>query len=471
MILTANQRIERQIESAFPHPPNTGQKEAIRQLGDFILNKSDRGVFVLKGYAGTGKTILVSAMVKALPETGWNTVLLAPTGRAAKVLGNYSGQKAQTIHRKIFNKSLQGDGSMIFRLAENRHKRSLFIVDEASMIGNSNVDPIFGDLLENLFEYVFSGVDCKLVLVGDTAQLPPVNCEESPALDTEFLRRNFQLDIRLSELQEVWRQASDSQILGGATLIRNAQSALRFAFPRLDYGKDVIRLSGDELEDSLHSSIRTYGEDEVLIITRSNKQADSYNRSVRNRIFGFEEAICTGDRLMVVKNNYFWLDEKDEIGFIANGEEVEIVKLGRREELYGFKFCDCELRFCDYPAHESVKLKLNTSLLYSDKGNIGREEQDRLFHAVLQDLPPQARRHEKLNYIRSNPYFNALQVKFSYAITCHKAQGGQWSAVYLDPGFITPEQKNKSYLRWLYTAFTRAKEKLFLLRLDPDFFD
>ena len=455
----------------FPHPPGQGQSEAIRHLSQYLLNGNERDVFLLKGYAGTGKTVLVSAFINSLPRLRVTCVLLAPTGRAAKVLGNFSGKPAQTIHKKIYKKDLQNDGSIHFSLAENTHENCVFIVDEASMIGAGKSDQVFGDLLDNLFEYVFSGKNCRLILIGDSAQLPPVGSDESPALDKAYLERNYHLNLVSFELSEVLRQSANSQILLNAFKLREAQTSFPVVLAKLNDGNDVIRILGDMLEDSLHESIRKYGEEEVIIVTRSNKRAKLYNQNMRNRILFFEEALCSGDRLMVVKNNYFWLDEKDEIGFIANGEQIQITKIVKHENKFGYDFYDCLIRLCDYPERPAFRIKLNAGLLYSDEANLSTQAQNTLLTDLLKNEGLGAGKYERMNLLRKNPYFNALHVKFSYAVTCHKAQGGQWSAVYLDPGFLNSEQLDKNYLRWLYTAFTRSKEKLYLMNFGNEFFD
>lgn len=466
------QRFKDIIPTYLPFTPNTDQKAAIEKISDFIFNQDERSVFILKGYAGTGKTNLISAFTKALPGIKWRSVLLAPTGRAAKVLSAYSQRPAQTIHKKIFRKQIDANGSVHFSLSENLHRNTLFIVDEASMISaDSGGESLFNSLLENLFEYVYSGDNCKLILIGDTAQLPPVGSNESPALNRDYLKNAFYLNIHFFELKEVARQRLESGILLNATNLRNTIDAEEFIFPKLICTPDVIRLNGEELEDSIHSSISHYGEDNMVIITRSNKRANLFNQSFRNRIKMFEEDLCTGDKIMIVKNNYFWLPENNgEAGFIANGDMVEITRIINREELYGFHFCECVVTFVDYPNLPEQQVKLLTDCLYTDSPALIPEDQKRLYEAVLDDVRDEPIKGIRMAYLKKSPYYNALQVKFSYAITCHKSQGGQWPVVFIDQGFLKEENIDEGFIRWLYTALTRATEKVFLINFNEEFF-
>jgi exodeoxyribonuclease V len=450
---------------------NTDQEEALDRLTTFILSPLQQPLFVLNGYAGTGKTSVVSAVTKALPSLKWRSVLLAPTGRAAKVLSGYAQRQASTIHRKIYKRVTDGEGSIRFSTAENLHRKTLFIVDEASMIGGADKDGSFTNLLGDLLEYVFSGDDCRLLLLGDTAQLPPVGSELSPALDLAYLRASYHLDLGHAELREVARQRLDSAILLNATQLRVAMASPEFAFPRLQTAADFQRINGTELEDILNDSLSRYGDDGVIILTRSNKQAGLYNRSYRTRIRGLEEDLCTGDRLMVVKNNYFWLSEGEEAGFIANGDIAEISRIVGREEAYGFAFCDCFLRFTDYPNMADQQVKIVTSCLYSDAPALKPEEQRALYEAVMEDVVHEPSRGLRMAYLRKSPYYHALQVKFAYAVTCHKAQGGQWPVVFIDQGFLQPQEPDRAYTRWLYTAVTRASEKVYLVNFGDRFFE
>lgn len=460
------------IPTYLPFTPNTDQLTAIHKIAEFILNHDERSVFILKGYAGTGKTNLISAVTRALPGIKWRSVLLAPTGRAAKVLSAYAQRPAQTIHKKIFHKQMDLNGSMQFSLAENLHRNTLFIVDEASMISaDSGGESLFNSLLENLFEYVYSGVNCKLILIGDTAQLPPVGSNESPALNRDYLKNAFYLNIHFSELKEVARQRLESGILLNATHLRNTISEDDFVIPKLVCTPDVVRLPGEELEDTINSAISRYGEDNVVIITRSNKRANLFNQSFRNRIRLYEEDLCAGDKLMVVKNNYFWLPENNgEAGFIANGDMLEITRIINRQELYSFHFCECVVKFVDYPNLPEQQLKLITDCLYTDSPALSAEEQKRLYELVLEDVSDEPSKGMRMAYLKKSPFYNALQVKFSYAITCHKSQGGQWPVVFIDQGFLKEENVDQGFTRWLYTAITRATEKIFLLNFNEQFF-
>jgi exodeoxyribonuclease-5 len=428
---------------------------------------------VIKGYAGTGKTNMVAALSKTLPSFKWRSALLAPTGRAAKVLSNYSQRPAQTIHKKIFRKIPTADGGVAFSLGENLHRNTIFIVDEASMIGldNPTSDSVYGSLLESLFEYVFSGDNCKLILVGDTAQLPPVGSSDSPALNIDYLKAAYHLNIKYIELKQVARQQDASGILKNATHLRECIANVSSEFPKLHTHADVIRLSGDELEDAMNSAYSKYGYNDVLIVTRSNKRANLFNQAVRARIRYMDDDLCGGDLMMVVKNNYFWLDEKTDAGFIANGDSLQIKKIVARRELYGFHFAECVVQLCDYPDAPEVTLNLVLDSINTDTSALTKEQQKELFERVMEDVADQPIKGLRLSYLRNNPYFNALQVKFNYAVTCHKAQGGQWPCVFIDQGYLTAEMMNVEYIRWLYTAFTRATEKVYLMNFSDDFFD
>ena len=453
--------------------PTPDQSDLISLLSEFITNSSEREIMVIKGYAGTGKTNMVAALSKTLPTFKWRSALLAPTGRAAKVLSNYSQRPAQTIHKKIFRKIPTADGGVAFSLGENLHRNTIFIVDEASMIGldNPTSDSVYGSLLESLFEYVFSGDNCKLILVGDTAQLPPVGSSDSPALNIDYLKAAYHLNIKYIELKQVARQQDASGILKNATHLRECIANLSSEFPKLHTHADVIRLSGDELEDAMNSAYSKYGYNDVLIVTRSNKRANLFNQAVRARIRYMDDDLCGGDLMMVVKNNYFWLDEKTEAGFIANGDSLQIKKIVARRELYGFHFAECVVQLCDYPDAPEVTLNLVLDSINTDTSALTKEQQKELFERVMEDVADQPIKGLRLSYLRNNPYFNALQVKFNYAVTCHKAQGGQWPCVFIDQGYLTAEMMNVEYIRWLYTAFTRATEKVYLMNFSDDFFD
>jgi exodeoxyribonuclease-5 len=453
--------------------PTEDQSSLIELLSEFMTNQNEREIMVIKGYAGTGKTNMVAALSKTLPTFKWRSVLLAPTGRAAKVLSGYSQKPAQTIHKKIFRKTPTHDGGVMFTLGENLHRNTVFIVDEASMIGldNPNSESVYGSLLESLFEYVYSGDNCKLLLVGDTAQLPPVGSNESPALNIDFLKAAYHLSIKHIELKQVARQQDASGILLNATHLRECIANESTEFPKLQTFPDVIRLSGDELEDALNNAYSNYGFNDVLIVTRSNKRANLFNQSVRNRIRYMDDDLCGGDLMMVVKNNYFWLDDKSEAGFIANGDSLQVKKITGRRELYGFNFAECIVELCDYPNAPEITLNLLLDSIHTDTSALTKEQQQHLFEAVMEDVADQPTKGARMAYLKNSPYFNALQVKFNYAVTCHKAQGGQWPCVFIDQGYLTKEMLNVEYIRWLYTAFTRASEKVYLMNFSDDFFD
>lgn len=433
----------------------------------------EREIMVIKGYAGTGKTNMVAALSKTLPTFKWKSVLLAPTGRAAKVLSNYSERPAQTIHKKIFRKTTTYDGGVQFSLAENLNRHTVFIVDEASMIGldNPNSDSLYESLLESLLEYVYSGDNCKLILVGDTAQLPPVGSNESPALNIEYLKAAYQFNIKHIELKQVARQQDASGILINATHLRDCIKEEVDEFPKLQLYKDVVRLNGDELEDALNNAYSKYGFNDVLIVTRSNKRANLFNQAVRARIRYMDDDLCGGDLMMVVKNNYFWLDEKSDAGFIANGDSLQIKKITARRELYGFNFAECIVELCDYPDSPEISLNLLLDSVNTETSALTKEQQQYLFEGVMEDVADEPIKGKRMMYLKKSPYFNALQVKFNYAVTCHKAQGGQWPVVFIDQGYLTKEMINTEYLRWLYTAFTRATERVYLMNFSDDFFD
>ncbi len=464
----------KQFHEQLPFTANSDQTDAIEKLGTFINDQNNTDLFILKGYAGTGKTNLVSVLSQILPGFKWKSVLLAPTGRAAKVLSLYSKRPAQTIHKKIFKKSVNEGSSIYFSLGENLHKNTIFIVDEASMIGlDSNVQSSYASpgLLESLFEYVFAGENCKLLFVGDTAQLPPVGCDESPALNEKLLKASFHLTIFSCELKQVARQSLESGILENATKLRELLANYEGQMPKLFLTKDVFKVEGDELQDVLNSAYSKYGFNDVLIVTRSNKRANLFNQAVRARVRYMEEDICAGDLLMSVKNNYFWLDEKSDVGFIANGDSFEIKRILGRNELYGFNFLNCVVGFIDYPQMPDLQVRILQESINSDTSSITQEQQKALYNAVQADVADEPIKGKRLAYIKQSEYYNALQAKFCYAVTCHKAQGGQWPVVFIDQGYLTKEMIDFNYLRWLYTAITRAKEKVYLVNFSEDFFN
>lgn len=431
---------------------------------------------VLKGYAGTGKTTLMGSLLRVLGIYGLEFVLLAPTGRAAKILSQYSGQKASTIHRQIYTPRSRKGGGVQFVRAFNPRKNTVFIVDESSMISSySPGDGAFGDnssVLDDLVEYVKSGNNCRLLFVGDTAQLPPVRSELSPALDPEELSGRYDYRVVQGELKDVVRQQADSGILYEATSLRthlNNQTYHRFRFLREAF-PDVIRLiDGNDVLDAIQQAHDDAGVEGTVFIVRSNKRANLYNEGIRSRILFQEHTLTPGDRLMVVKNNYYWLSEDSSAGFIANGDTIEVLEIYRIEELYGFQFARVKVILCDYPDEPPLDTYLLLDTLRSEGPSLSREDNQRLYSEVSQDFEEESSSYRKLLAVRNSPYLNALQVKFSYAITCHKSQGGQWDNVFVEHPY-TPEGPDRDYIRWLYTAVTRARKCLYLVGFPEQFF-
>lgn len=467
-----NRYLTSQIKANFPFFPTDEQEKTFETLSDFILSCDDRKLFMLCGYAGTGKTTIVSALVKTMRQLERRCVLLAPTGRAAKVFSSYSGRSAYTIHKWIYRQKSIMNGSQ-FVLMENRASNTLFIVDESSMItneGGANFGS--GALLDDLVEFVYSGSGCSLLLLGDTAQLPPVGEALSPALSVDYLRSMF-LNVTRVELTNVMRQLDGSGILQNATMLRgmlSSGSVGEVPSVRFSGFADISRVSGEELIESIEGSYSSAGTDETIILCRSNKRANVYNEGIRRRILCREEELCRGDMLMVVKNNYYWrevLGKEDKsllekLDFIANGDVAEVIRVGGVEEMYGFRFAEVTLSLIDYEECEiDVMIMLDT--LTSESPSLTREENERLFAAVWEDYPELKSKRKRMEAVRSNPYYNALQVKYGYAVTCHKAQGGQWKHVYVDQGYVTADMMGTDYYRWLYTAFTRATDKLYLV--------
>lgn len=465
----------KQLLLDFSFEPTNQQDRALDKLSDFIVSKDKEQIFLLKGYAGTGKTTIISAIVKSLWRVKKSAVLLAPTGRAAKVISNYSGRAASTIHREIYYPKSQGSGSNIeFKLKTNKSRNAIFIVDEASMIPDIVSDnKMFGgtgSLLDDLIEYVYSGMNCKLLIIGDTAQLPPVRLDVSPALDSGLLGQRFLKEVITIELDEVKRQEQDSGILMNATSIRNHIEELEYDFKFFveDY-KDINRLiDGYEIMDTILTAYDQHGHEETAIIVRSNKRANLYNQQIRSRILFRESELAAGDYLMVVKNNYHWLQPNSAAGFIANGDIVEILEIFHFKNLYGFKFAEVKVRMVDYPDMKPFETVLLLDTLTSESPSLTYEESNKLYQEVRMDylkLP----KWKQYKEIKANPFFNALQVKFSYAITCHKSQGGQWENVMVEQPYL-PDGPSKDYLRWLYTAVTRAKTNLYLIGFKNDHF-
>ncbi|MCE5225482.1 MAG: AAA family ATPase [Porphyromonadaceae bacterium] len=467
-----NSYLSRQIIHNFPHTPTNEQLFALNTLSDFLLSTDCDSLLLLKGYAGTGKTSLVGALVKTMVELKQKSVLLAPTGRAAKVLSDYAGQKASTIHKKIYRQKTFSNEPSGFLPSDNLHKDTLFIVDEASMISNQGIDShIFGSgrLLDDLIHYVYSGENCRLILMGDTAQLPPVMQVESPALQPDVLR-TYNLNIEVVQLTEVVRQDNNSGILHNATLLRDSLRKNQVEiFPKLQLKgfTDILKINGDELIEAISNAYNSDGIDETIIISRSNKRANIYNNGIRNQILYREEELSTGDRLMVVKNNYFWTRNYKEMDFIANGEIVQVLRVKNTTEIYGFRFCDVTVRFQDYDLEIDMKILLDT--LQTDAPALPKELNDKLFYAILEDYQDIPSKAGKMKKMKEDPHYNVTQIKYAYAITCHKAQGGQWMNVFLDIGYITEEMLGEDFYRWLYTAMTRATHRLYLVNLPDQF--
>lgn len=456
--------------------PSGDQAEVIGLLADFTFSEDRDSIFLLRGYAGTGKTSVVSSFVKTMDELKRRCVLLAPTGRAAKVLSRYSGKQAYTIHKKIYRQQSSTDGTGRFSIDKNLYKNTWFIVDEASMIANTSVaQSVFGTgrLLDDLIEYVYSGENCRLILTGDTAQLPPVGLPISPALDAHELD-TYGRNVMEYEMTQVIRQAEESGILHNATLLRQMVGEEDF-FPEYfpletQFFDDVKRLSGADLIEEISTCYDRYGIDDTMIVTRSNKRANKFNEGIRNTILYKDGEITPGDHLMVVKNNYFWLEGNDQVDFIANGDIAEVIRIGKYESMYGYRFANVTLRLMDYKDLEiDCKIMLDTLMLETPA--LSADEQLKFFYEVSADYADIKNKKQRWERIRSNEYFNALQVKFSYAVTCHKAQGGQWKAVFVDQGYLLEEMIDIEFLRWLYTAFTRPTQKLYLVNFNKEFFE
>ncbi|NOR76336.1 MAG: AAA family ATPase [Draconibacterium sp.] len=464
------------LNTNLPFNPTGCQEKLIDVLSDYITSDEPDKIMLIKGYAGTGKTTMVFSLTQSLTSLKIRSILLAPTGRAAKVMSEYCKMPALTIHKKIYRQKSSSDGMGKFGLDKNLYKNTYFIVDEASMISNElSENSVFGSgrLLEDLLEYVYSGKNCRLILVGDTAQLPPVKLNISPALEAASLEY-YGFSVNEVELKEVVRQAEDSGILFNATKIRNRIGSFNdnSGFFPIDINSfdDVERISGEELIETISSAYDKYGLFETTIVTRSNKRANLFNKGIRGSILYKENEVEKGDLLMVVKNNYFWVDDEMKLDFIANGDIAEIVTIYGYEELYGFRFANVSLGFIDYENLE-IDCKIFLETLSIESASFPYEQNRQLFDLISEDYADVKNKRERWKKVKDNPYFNALQVKFAYAVTCHKAQGGQWKAVFVDHGFLNEDMLNTEYYRWMYTAFTRPTEKLFLINFNKNFFD
>lgn len=460
------------LVASFGFEPTEGQHTVLYHLSAFLLSEKQNPTYLLQGYAGTGKTTLVTTLVKTLPLIGMRYQLLAPTGRAAKVMSNYSGKAASTIHRKIYRFMVFPDGGFRMTRAENKSKNTVFIVDECSMIS----DETSGNgrsLLDDLIEYVFSGENCRLLLIGDKAQLPPVGIDISPANDIDVLKHSFNLTVASFEMTEVMRQTLESGILYNATELRKRLNDDDTSLPLfITQGfTDVQRIDPQDFEELLQQCFNGKTNNEAVVICRSNKRANMFNQAIRARVLQEDGEIATGDKLMVVKNNYFWTDESQKISFIANGDMIELMRINNIEEMYGFHFADVEIQLTDYQEEPNLSVKIMLETLTSDSPALTHEESERLFRSVEADYMDIPDRRERYKAMRQNPYFNALQVKFGYALTCHKTQGGQWPVVFIDAPFVPEgETLQISDLRWFYTAVTRAQERLYFVNFKEEYF-
>lgn len=473
--MNPEQQVENLILGALGYAPTEDQRLACKAMVSFLYSPDSYRAFLLRGYAGTGKTSLVSALIRIAPQLRIRTILLAPTGRAAKVLSSYAGRRAYTIHKKIYVSVLDSAGVRRVVRAKNKFNYTLFIVDEASMIGTDVLAQGTGNsLLEDLVDFVIEGNHCRLMLIGDAAQLPPVGMAESPALDSDYLMSMSPLHVDQYEMKTVVRQQQQSGVLYNATAVRQTlfqpffnPELLQFKLNGFD---DVVRLDGAELEDTLQSLYSSYSMDDVVVVTRSNKRANLFNAAIRSRILFREGALNAGDMIMVVHNNYYWVDEESDMGFIANGDVAEVLSVRKYEELYGFHFVNASLRFVDYPDAPTIECKLLLETLTSESPSLTPDESKRFFQTVMEDYSDIPSHSERMQALQKNPFYNALQVKFAYALTCHKTQGGQWKYVIVDQGYLTDEMINVSWLRWLYTALTRSTHRLYLLNFDKRFF-
>ena len=461
----------------FRQQPTQQQFEAFEKLAKFIQNRGPQDCFVLKGYAGTGKTSIISALTKTLPYLRMRSVLLAPTGRAAKVISLYSKREAYTIHKKIYRKKVAASIDLDFDLAENLHSNTLFIIDEASMIANESVSFFSSGILDDLVKYVESGENCNLLFIGDSAQLPPVGLYESPALQPAYLESNYGLRVTSHELTQVVRQDLQSGILWNATSIRQQinldDPEAQHPFPKLRTSgfNDVYKMTGEKLIDGINYAYDNFGQENSIVICRSNRAANLYNQHIRNTILFRDEEITGGDQIMVNKNNYYWLQQEnpEDKRFIANGDLAVVKRVSNIHQEHGFRFADLEMELQDMDdARITCRVLLDS--LHVDAPSLPQESMKELYSSIELDYADIKDRKERLSAIKADPYYNALQIKFAYAITCHKAQGGEWPLVFIDQGYINEDMLNTEFLRWLYTAVTRAKTQLFLVNFHEEFY-
>ena len=479
----------------FGFTPTEGQAKVLYHLSAFILTEKERPVYLLRGYAGTGKTTLVSTLVNTLPGLGMRYQLLAPTGRAAKVISTYTGKPASTLHRKLYRFQVNANGEFRMARAENKAKDTIFIVDECSMISDQGDGYSWSrSLLDDLIEYVFSGSCCKLLLIGDSAQLPPVGLDISPAMDFDILKNSFSLTLATYEMKEVMRQKLDSGILYNATKLRDLMSPShqdtespsyyddydynQYSLPILDINNfsDIVKIDPMSFEELLWQSFGDKrNNNDAVVICRSNKRANMFNQAIRSRVLQEEGELSTGDKLMIVKNNYFWSGQQSavssQISFLANGDMIEITRINKFEEMYGFHFADVDIQLMDYEDAPTLSVKIIMETLYSDSPALTNEEAKRLYQAVEEDYMDIPRAADRRKAMKENPYYNALQVKFGYALTCHKTQGGQWNNVFIEAPYLPDETiLEHGDLRWLYTAITRASEKVYLVNFKEEWF-
>jgi len=470
------------IASSYQFQPTDEQLVFCRQMADFLSGEIDNKCFILRGYAGTGKTTSVAALVKSLPAFRLRASLLAPTGRAAKVMTSYSGRTALTIHKKIYRKRSAVSTDMSFQLAPNLAEHTLFIIDEASMIADEWNTKNGSSFLKDVMEFIYNRKNCAVLFVGDTAQLPPVGSLDSPALNKSYVEQNFGLQVTETELREVVRQGQKSGILANASMLRdlinahiealekNAENKIALPHFITKGYKDIFRMTGLKLVEGLEYAYRKFDIENSLVVCRSNKSANVYNQQIRARLLYREEELTGGDQIMVVRNNYFWLPDNEATSFIANGDMARIVRVRNEEERYGFRFSEVQLEFLDYPDAGQVTCKVMLDTLVGETPNLSYEDSKKLYEGVSLDYEHINNKKERLLAIKQDPYYNALQIKFAYAVTCHKAQGGQWDAVFVDQGYLTDEMVDLEFLRWLYTAVTRAKMELFLVNFAPNLF-
>ena len=467
------------IASCYQYTPTSEQLDFCMEIADFLSDQLDGQCFILRGYAGTGKTTSVGALVKALSRFGLRSILLAPTGRAAKVMSNYTGRKALTIHKKIYRKRSAVGVDMAFQLAPNLSEHTLFIVDEASMIADEWNVQSGSSLLKDLMQFVYNKKNCAVVFVGDTAQLPPVGSIDSPALNADHMKGNFSVSVRSIELKEVVRQEKKSGILANATMLRKLiedkeegpeeEAVVLPKFLTQNF-RDIFRMTGLKLVEGLEYAYHKFGIENTLVVCRSNKSANVYNQQIRTRLLYREEELTGGDQVMVVRNNYFWLPDNESAAFIANGDMARVVRVRRTEERYGFRFCEVNLEFMDFPDAGVITCKVMLDTLTSESPNLSSEQGNKLFEGLNEDYSHIGNKRERYQAIKEDPYYNALQIKFAYAVTCHKAQGGQWDAVFVDQGYLTDDMVDLDFLRWLYTGVTRAKRELFLVNFARNLF-